>query len=208
MPAKPYPFFFDASTTVVTRGKLEVYNKLGKPLPLGWTLDANGKPTTNAAEVLKNIVGKKGGGIMPLGGDIEQTGGHKGYGYGMVCEIFSSILSMGLTSNLTHIDGKGGTCYGFIAVDPKIFGESGKIEEHLLVFLQQLRDAPKAEGAARIYTHGEKEMLAYADRIQNGIEVNVNTLAEMRELATYLGMTIETYLGNIEIASETQSSYN
>ena len=35
MPAEPYDFFFDASTTVVTRGKLEVYNKLQKPLPEG-----------------------------------------------------------------------------------------------------------------------------------------------------------------------------
>ena len=36
MPAKPYPFFFDASTTVVTRGKLEMYRKAEKELPEGW----------------------------------------------------------------------------------------------------------------------------------------------------------------------------
>ena len=36
MPADPYPFFFDCSTTVVTRGKLEMYNKMEKPLPNGW----------------------------------------------------------------------------------------------------------------------------------------------------------------------------
>ena len=39
VPAEPYDFFFDASTTVVTRGKLEVYNKAGKELPNGWALD-------------------------------------------------------------------------------------------------------------------------------------------------------------------------
>ena len=38
-PAEPYNFFFDASTTVVTRGKLEMYNKLGKQLPDGWALN-------------------------------------------------------------------------------------------------------------------------------------------------------------------------
>ena len=38
MPAEPYDFFFDASTTVVTRGKLEMYNKAEKPLPEGWAL--------------------------------------------------------------------------------------------------------------------------------------------------------------------------
>ena len=39
MPAEPYDFFFDASTTVVTRGKLEIYNKLDKPLPDMWALE-------------------------------------------------------------------------------------------------------------------------------------------------------------------------
>ena len=36
MPADPYDFYYDAATTVVTRGKLEVYGKAGKPLPAGW----------------------------------------------------------------------------------------------------------------------------------------------------------------------------
>ena len=35
MPAEPVPFWFDASTTVVTLGKVEVYAKRGKPMPEG-----------------------------------------------------------------------------------------------------------------------------------------------------------------------------
>ena len=35
---------------------------------------------------------------MPLGGNKEVSGSHKGYGYGMLCELFSSIFSMGVTS--------------------------------------------------------------------------------------------------------------
>ena len=48
MPAEPYPFLFDCSTTVVTRGKLEMYNKMEKPLPQGWALGANGQESTDA----------------------------------------------------------------------------------------------------------------------------------------------------------------
>ena len=195
MPAEPYDFFFDASTTVVTRGKLEIYNKLGKPLPEGWALNSAGKGSTDAPDVLKNIVAKAGGGIMPLGGECEQTGSHKGYGYGMLCEIFTSILSMGLTSNHTHIGGKGGTCHGFIAIDPKVFGDAKTIKEHLSTLLQELRESPKAEGADRIYTHGEKEVFALKDRLENGINVNINTVAEMVDLCNYLGMDVEGYLG-------------
>lgn len=209
MPAKPYDFFFDASTTVVTRGKLEIYNKLGKPLPEGWALDRNGNATCDASDVLKNIVQKAGGGIMPLGGNTEQNGSHKGYGYGMVCEIFTSILSMGLTSNHTHIDGKGGTCHGFVAIDPAIFGDKDAICEHLSTLLRELRESPKAEGQERIYTHGEKEVLAYEDRLKNGIAVNVNTVAEMVDLCRYLDMDIEKYLGADALTlTLNQSSYD
>ena len=83
MPAKPYPFFFDASTTVVTRGKLEMYNKAEKALPDNWALNKDGLPTNDAGDVLSNIVNKRGGGILPLGGFTEKSGGHKGYGYGI-----------------------------------------------------------------------------------------------------------------------------
>ncbi len=209
MPAEPYDFFFDASTTVVTRGKLEIYNKLQKPLPEGWALDKNGKGTSDAGDVLKNIVAKAGGGIMPLGGEIEQSGGHKGYGYGMLCEIFTSILSMGLTSNHTHQNGKGGTCHGFVAINPAVFGDAEAIREHLSTLLRELREAPKAEGAERIYTHGEKEVIAYEDRLKNGIDVNINTVAEMVDLCNYLEMNVKEYLGEeAEKLVLRQSSYD
>ena len=49
MLADPYPFFFfDCSTTVVGRGKLEMYNKMEKPLPDGWALDKDGHASTDA----------------------------------------------------------------------------------------------------------------------------------------------------------------
>ena len=207
LPAEPYPFLFDASTTVVTRGKLEVYNKNGKPLPEGWALDENGHACTDAERVLKNIVGKKGGGIMPLGGLNEQSGGHKGYGYGMLCEIFCSIFSGGLTSNHTHVGGKGGTCHGFMAIDPAVFGDAEGMKDRFSTFLQELRDAPKAEGQPRIYTHGEKEILAYADRLKNGIDVNVNTVVEMKDLCDYLHMDSKKYLGEVDLSHAKQSSY-
>ena len=194
-PADPTDFFFDASTTVVTRGKLEVYNKLDKPLHEGWAIDDTGNGSTDAAKVLGCISAATGGGILPLGGISEDSGSHKGYGYAMFVELFSSILSGGLTSDMTNKGGKGGICHGFIVIDPKIFGDPAAIKAHLSEFLDKLRNSPKAEGQPRIYTHGEKEKEAMADRLKNGIEVNVNTVAEMRDLAEYLKMDVVDYLG-------------
>ncbi len=195
MPADPYPFFFDCSTTVVTRGKLEMYNKMEKPLPDGWALDRDGHDSNDAADVLSNIVAKNGGGIMPLGGSKEVNGSHKGYGYGMLCEIFSSIVSMGTTSNYC-MKGKSGICHFFAAINPNIFGDADAIREHLSTFLEELRQSPKAEGAERIYTHGEKEVFAIADRRANGIPVNVNTVREMIEFAKFVGLDPKEYFGD------------
>lgn len=195
MPAEPYDFFFDASTTVVTRGKLEMYNKAEKPLPEGWALNKDGNASSDAPDVLKNIVAKNGGGIMPLGGNTEVLGSHKGYGYGMICEIFCSILSMGMTSNYTMQGGKSGICHGFIAINPANFGDPDAIKEHLSTYLRELRESPKAEGATRIYTHGEKEVEATARICAEGAPVNINTLREMVEFANFVGINPKKYFG-------------
>ena len=196
MPAEPYDFFFDASTTVVTRGKLEVYNKKGEPLHDGWALDKDGKPSNDAADVLDNIAAKNGGGIMPLGGSTEDTGSHKGYGWAMVCELFSSILAMGTTSDKTGTGGRGGICHGFMVIDPAIFGNAEGIKQHLSAYLEALRQSPKAEGQTRIYTHGEKEVEAQRRLMAEGIPVNDNTMVEVYEMCQYLGMDFSKYFGS------------
>ena len=205
MPAEPYPFLFDCSTTVVTRGKLEMYNKMGKELPQGWALGSDGQESTSAPDVLANIVGKKGGGIMPLGGDREVSGGHKGYGYGMLCELFSSILSMGVTSDkcCTFPD-KTGICHGFIAVNPAVFGDPEAIKKHFSDYLEALRESPKADGAEKIYTHGEKEVLAQKDRMEHGIQVNDNTMAELANLCDYLKLDFSSYFKDYQLQRDSK----
>ncbi len=196
MPADPYPFFFDASTSVVTRGKFEMYNKAEKEIPDCWGVDANGNTSTNPGVVLENIKSKSGGGILPLGGAEELTGSHKGYGYGMISEIFTSILSMGLTSNYNLIGNKGGTCHGFIAINPEIFGDADAIKKHLSDYLSELRESPKAEGHDKIYTHGEKEILATEKTMKEGISVDVKTLKEMQEMAEFVGADFSAYFAD------------
>lgn len=193
MPAEPYDFFFDASTTVVTRGKLEMYNKMKKNLPEGWALDRFGHGSTNAPDVLVNIIEKNGGGIMPLGGENEVTGSHKGYGFGMICEIFTSIISMGMTSNYCMQGNKGGICHGFAAIDPACFGDSEGIKRHLSTYLKELRESPRAEGQDKIYTHGEKEMMNFQKIKKEGIPVNVNTMVEILDMCNYLNIDFSKY---------------
>lgn len=188
MPADPVPFTFDAATTVVPRGKLEVYAKRDGVIRDGWALDEQGCPSTDAARVLGNIIGKTGGGILPLGGAGEETSGYKGYGFGMLCEICTGILSGGLTSNhVNRTPGRTNICHFFMAIDYSMFGEKEDLEKALSVYLEELRNSPKAEGADRIYTHGEKEFEMRQKVLEVGIPVNDKTYAEMQMIAQYTG---------------------
>lgn len=193
MPADPTPFLFDAATTVVTRGKVEVYNKKEQPLPMGWTLDEKGLDCDDPGKVLYNIIHRVGGGILPLGGSGELHSGYKGYGFAMLCEIFTAILSCGTTSN--HKTDRSDTSHCFWAIDYGIFGDKKEIRSNMSRFLDELRNAPKAEGADRIYIHGEKELESVADKTKNGIPVNEKTFGEIQDIAASLGISSAEYIG-------------
>ena len=198
IPANPQPFNFDAATSVVPIGKIEVYNKEEKPIPLGWGMNVDGYDETDPAEVLKGVLSGKSG-VHPVGGGTEEFGGHKGYGYAMVVEIFCSILSMGTTSNhIMEKAGQSGICHFIAAIDPKIFGDPSAIQRHLETYLDEIRHSEKAAGRERIYTHGEKEAEAYAKRMKDGILVNNNTISEMKNLADDLNMDLYQYFPDLK----------
>jgi LDH2 family malate/lactate/ureidoglycolate dehydrogenase len=189
MPASPINFSFDASTTVVPRGKLEVYRKNGQPLPDGWALDADGNPCADAAVIVDNIIKKAGGGISPLGGAGVLNGGHKGFGLSVIVDLFSAVISGGLTSNyVNRKPDHTGICHYFMAIDYGIFGDKTSIKANTSKFLQELRDSKKAQGHDRIYTHGEKEAELYAQRVNTQIPVSEKTLADLRSIAEQLGV--------------------
>ena len=79
-------FVADLATTTAANGKLEILQRKNADTPDGWVQDAEGHPTNDA-----NIL-KKGGALLPLGGDREH-GSHKGYALGAVVDIFSALLS-------------------------------------------------------------------------------------------------------------------
>jgi (2R)-3-sulfolactate dehydrogenase (NADP+) len=55
------PIVIDLSLTEVVRGKIMLYAKEGKPIPLGWALDRNGQPTTDPQAALTGSLTAIGG---------------------------------------------------------------------------------------------------------------------------------------------------
>lgn len=188
MPADPYPLWFDASTTVVTLGKVEVYNKRGRAMPDGWTIDGEGAVCWDAAKMNASILAGGLGGILPLGGEGETTSGHKGYGLALMVEALTGVLAQGLLA--PDMCGAHGdhTSHFFLAFDPGMFGDAADIRAHMSGYLARLRASEKMPGHSRIYTPGEKAFEAQADRLANGVPVEANTLKELREIASALGI--------------------
>ena len=186
MPADPVPFWFDASTTVVTLGKVEVCQKRGRPMPQGWTIGPDGAPCTDAPRMNASILAGERGGILPLGGEGETHGGHKGYGLGIMVEALTGVLAQGMTS--PQMCGAHGdhTCHFLLAFDPAMFGDPADIRARMSAYLAALRASEKMPGCARIYTPGEKAFEAMARRLREGVPVEENTLAEVRQIAREL----------------------
>lgn len=188
MPADPVPFWFDASTTVVTLGKVEVYNKRSKPMPEGWTIDARGDVCCDASKMNASILAGEMGGILPLGGAGEMNGGHKGYGLGVMVEALTGVLAQGLLA--PQMQGAHGdhTSHFFMAFDPAMFGDPDEIRAGMSRYLAMLRQSEKTPGQARIYTAGEKAFEAQEKRLREGIPVEENTMTELGQIARELGV--------------------
>jgi len=88
---KERPWVLDMATSVVPRGKLEVYARKNKPMPLGWAVDETGQPTTDAQRVLDALTARLGGGILPLGGTALFSG-YKGYNLSVMVDLLCGVL--------------------------------------------------------------------------------------------------------------------
>jgi LDH2 family malate/lactate/ureidoglycolate dehydrogenase len=182
------------ATSTVPRGKLEVYHRQEKPLPLGWATDNRGVPTTDAGLVLDNFLQRAGGGLLPLGGAGEEFSGYKGYGMGLMVEILSAVLpgaafltsvypknaeGAPLPANLGHF-------FGAWRLDA--FRSPDEFKADMDAFIRELKGGKLAEGASRIYVHGDKEYEEAERRSAQGIPLGAKVEASLKKIAADLGV--------------------
>ena len=188
------PFVLDMATSTVPRGKLEVYQRLEKPLPPGWATDESGTPTTETGRVLENFKQRAGGGLLPLGGAGELLGGHKGYGLALMVDVLCAVLSGAAYADMVYPktpDGKPlpsaiGHFFGAWRVDG--FRPVEEFKAAMDDLQRRLKNAPRAEGQSRIYVHGEKEYEEAERRSRDGIPLNPKVAADLRAIGEELGV--------------------
>ncbi len=183
-------FLLDMSTTVVTRGKIETYDRLGKSLPPGWAVDKKGRTALEPAGLLQDMLKRAGGGIVPLGGESEQFGGHKGYGLAVMVDILTGLLSgggFGLDVMDTDISSaRVSHCFAAMRID--LFREPSEFKKDMDRLLSDLRSCPPAEGKERVYYAGLKEREFEAECAISGVPLEEGVLKKLLAMAETRGL--------------------
>src|SRR5256712_14069864 len=88
-------------------------------MPKGWAVDETGRSSTDPARVLDALAKRLGGGLLPLGGEGEELGGHKGYGLALMVDALCGVLSGAATGLQVYADEKKPNVgHFFMALDP------------------------------------------------------------------------------------------
>jgi L-2-hydroxycarboxylate dehydrogenase (NAD+) len=170
-------FVLDMATTVVTRGKIEVYERLGKGLPLGWAVDKTGRPAKEARPLLDDMFHRLGGGILPLGGLGELLSGYKGYGLAVMVDVLCAVLCGAPfgpdVADTETSSGRVSHFFGAIRIDT--FRDPREFRQDMDRLLEQLRNCPPAEGAERVYFAGQKEFETEKESLRMGVPLLAKT---------------------------------
>jgi len=190
-----FPFCLDCATSIIQRGKVELYERLEKSLPEGVVIDEEGNSMTEPSKILEKMLERKAA-LLPLGGAGEEKSGYKGYGYATVCELLSAALTNGifLRDTLGIVEnGQKRLKVGhfFLAINIESFLPVETFKKTAGDIMRTLRSAKKEPHAERIYTAGEKEYEAELERAENGIPLSeslqqdIKTMQEELELTQY-----------------------
>jgi len=187
-----FPFLLDCATSIIQRGKVEVYNRLHKPLPEGLIISNNGNSKTDPGVVLNKLVNRSAA-LLPLGGEGEDTSGHKGYGYATFAEILCSALQDGIylkdTAGIIE-EGQERLKVGhfFLVINIQNFISIDRFKEISGNIMRELRGSKKAPGKKKIYTAGEKEYYSELERRNTGIPINKSLQKDIKVMQKALGL--------------------
>ena len=191
-----FPFNLDCATSTIQNGKIEFYERLGKPTPAGLIVTKDGDTMTESGEILRQM--RAGNcALVALGGLGEETGGYKGYGFTTAVEILSAALSGGPhTKALSGKDENGNNKmyhlgHFFFVINPEFFMGLDTFRQTSGDICRALRNSTKAPGAERIYTAGEKEWRVWQERKDKGVPVDASIQKEFMALRDECGLDVK-----------------
>jgi uncharacterized oxidoreductase len=152
------PILLDFATSAAAQGKLMVARAKREPVPAGWILDSDGRPTTNVEEFYQ------GGVLLPFAG-------HKGYALSVIVEL----LAVGLSGGRVVPPTERGSCLFIACVDPGAFRPDDGFSATVESIATRLKSIQPGEGFDEILLPGEPEARARNQRSRDGIPLADST---------------------------------
>jgi (2R)-3-sulfolactate dehydrogenase (NADP+) len=163
------PLVIDLSLSEVARGKLMVAAKKGEPIPLGWALDKEGKPTTDPKAGLEGM-------MMP-------AGGVKGAMLALIvellcCSLTGAAFGFEADSFFTEEGNRPRIGQAFIVIDPGALAGTEVFNERI----ETLVSAMLADPDVRL--PGQRRIALARAAEADGIEVAPALLDQLEALAS------------------------
>jgi LDH2 family malate/lactate/ureidoglycolate dehydrogenase len=174
------PMLFDAATSAIAGNKIRLAMRVGSPLLPGWVTDKEGTPIMEEKPVFDRDDVYQ----APLGGTREQ-GSHKGYGFALMAEVLSTVLSGALPTML--VPGSGSKNH-FAAYNIEAFTDLEQFKATMDEMLRTLRTAKPAPGHDRVLYPGLSEAEEVEARRENGIPLHKEVLQWFAECTSALGV--------------------
>ena len=171
-------FDLDLATSQVAINRIFNARDEGRPIPLGWGIDDDGRPTTDAAAV---------GAGLPLGG-------YKGYALALLVEVLCGVLpGAGVTHGVGPLyeEGAGPQDVGHfhLALDLERTVGRARFAAALEQLLTGLRDARPAPGHDEVLVPGDPEDRARAERERSGVPIEPALWSTLCALSDELGVS-------------------
>jgi len=161
------PIVVDLSLTEVVRGKIMLYAKEGKPIPLGWAVDSEGIPTTDAKAALT--------------GSLNAIGGVKGATLALMVEVLTVALTGAAFSfeNDSYFEpgNKPRIGHAILAIDPDALAGADAYFSRLEVMVSKML----ADTGVRL--PGTRRQQAAARARAEGVDIPDSLASELRQLA-------------------------
>jgi len=159
-----HPVLLDVANSLTSFGKLRHLIERGSPIPEGWVMNADGRPTTDPEEA-------RNGTLLPMGG-------HKGYAISFIVEALAGALTG--AGCLPRDRGEVG--HLVLAIDIAAFCDRDEFERRVSRLARAMKEAPKAPGFDRIYVPGEIEHLREVERRGSGIPIPMSVVRALSDL--------------------------
>jgi uncharacterized oxidoreductase len=181
VPTDDLPFILDFGTCVVAEGKVRVYYINNKPVPEGWLLDSQGRPTTDPSVLYNPPYGS----IPPMGG----SQGYKGFGLALMLDMLAGGLTGGRSAHPGAAPAKGNNIV-FLVFDPDRFAGADGQRHEASSLLDYVRTSPLAPGVQSITLPGDPERRTHDQRSKTGIPLEDAHWSKLVEVASRLGAKV------------------